>query len=193
MTAPAPTVPVLQPGTPGQPNATITGSAAAPTATVSILPTDERFLSEMIVHHAQAIVMVDAVKGSLEDAEVAAIASRIGDEQRPEIDAMAGFLESHGAQVPPEATNPNLTDHGAHSMPGMATEAEIAQLATATGREADRLFLTLMIRHHQGALAMVDEHSDNSMAELVEETVNEISVTQGKQIMQMQGMLDRLT
>ncbi|HQX87770.1 MAG TPA: hypothetical protein PLE20_09030, partial [Ornithinibacter sp.] len=52
VTAPAPTVPVLQPGTPGQPNATITGSAAAPTATVSILPTDERFLSEMIVHHA---------------------------------------------------------------------------------------------------------------------------------------------
>ena len=66
-------------------------------------------------------------------------------------------------------------------------------VSTATGREADRLFLTLMIRHHEGALAMVDEHSDNSMAELVEETVNEISVTQGKQIMQMQGMLDRLT
>lgn len=192
MTAPAPSVPVLQPGTPGQPNATITGSAAAPTATVSILPTDERFLSEMIVHHAQAIVMVDAVKGSLQDAEVAAIASRIGDEQRPEIDAMAGYLESHGAQVPPEATNPNLTDHGSHSMPGMATEAEIARLATETGREADRLFLTLMIRHHQGALSMVDEAVKKPMDELVEETASEIAVVQAKQISQMQGMLDRL-
>ena len=43
-------------------------------------------------------------------------------------------------------------------MPGMATEAEVARLAAATGVEADRLFLTLMIRHHQGAIAMVDDH-----------------------------------
>lgn len=193
VTAPAPSVPVLQPGTPGEPNATITGSAAAPTATVSILPTDARFLSEMIVHHAQALVMVDAVQRDLTDPQVAGIASRIGDEQRPEIDAMARYLEEHGADIPPEATNPNLTDHGAHSMPGMATEAEFARLAAATGVEADRLFLTLMIRHHQGALTMVEEHLVNPMAERVEETASEISVTQTKQIMQMQEMLDRLS
>ena len=83
---------------------------------------------------------------------------------------MAGTSRSTGPTVPPEATNPNLTDHGAHSMPGMATEAEVARLAAATGAEADRLFLTLMIRHHQGALSMVEEHSDNPMAERVEET-----------------------
>lgn len=193
VTAPAPSIPVLQPGRPGEPNATVTGSAAAPTATVSILQTDERFLSEMIVHHAQAVVMVDAVLSDLTDTEVAGIASRIGDEQRPEIDAMAGFLETHGGDVPPEATNPNLTDHGAHSMPGMATEAEVARLAAATGPDADRLFLTLMIRHHQGALTMVDEALGNPMDEVVEETANGISVTQTKQIMQMQEMLDRLS
>jgi uncharacterized protein (DUF305 family) len=193
VTAPAPSVPVLQPGTPGEPNATITGSAAAPTATVSILPTDARFLSEMIVHHAQAIVMVDAVQSDLVDPEVAGMASRIGDEQRPEIDAMARYLEGHGAAVPPEATNPNLTDHGAHSMPGMATEAEVARLAAATGAEADRLFLTLMIRHHEGALSMVDEAVKNAMDELVEETASEISVVQTKQIAQMKEMLERLS
>jgi uncharacterized protein (DUF305 family) len=193
VTAPAPSIPVLQPGTPGEPNATITGSAAAPTATVSILPTDARFLSEMIVHHAQAIVMVDAALSDLEDSEVAGIASRIGDEQRPEIDAMARYLEEHGAEVPPEATNPNLTDHGSHSMPGMATEAEVARLAAATGTEADRLFLTLMIRHHEGALSMVEEHLVNPMAERVEETADDISVTQTKQIGQMKEMLERLS
>jgi uncharacterized protein (DUF305 family) len=193
VTAPAPSVPVLQPGRPGEPNATVTGSAAAPTATVSILASDERFLSEMIVHHAQALVMVEAVQGDLTDTEVAAIASRIGDEQRPEIDAMARYLAEHGGTVPPEATNPNLTDHGAHSMPGMATEAEVARLAAATGAEADRLFLTLMIRHHEGALRMVDEAVVNPMDELVEETASEISVVQTKQITQMQEMLDRLS
>lgn len=193
VTAATPSVPVLQPGKPGEPNATVTGSAAAPTATSTARPADVRFLSEMIVHHAQAIVMVDAALPDLSDPQVRAIASRIGDEQRPEIDAMAGFLEGLGADVPPEATNPNLADHGSHAMPGMATQADIARLAAATGVEADRLFLTLMIRHHQGAIAMVDDHLMNATDERVEETAADISVTQTKQIGQMQEMLDRLT
>ena len=78
-------------------------------------------------------------------------------------------------------------------MPGMASEAEVARLASATGPAADRLFLTLMIRHHQGALTMVDEHVRKASDELVEETASEISVTQRKQVTQMQEMLDRLT
>lgn len=193
VTAPTPTGPVLQPGLPGQPNATVTGSAAAPVTTPSARPTDVRFLREMIVHHAQAIVMVDAVLPDLTDPQVKGIASRIGDEQRPEIAAMAGYLTTAGAQVPPEATNPNLTDHGAHAMPGMASEAEVARLAAVTGPEADRLFLTLMIRHHRGAIAMVDELVKNPIDERVEETAADISVTQTKQVAQMQEMLDRLT
>ena len=193
VTAPAPSVPVLQPGTPGQPNATLSGSAAAPVLTPSSSPADARFLQEMIVHHAQALVMVEAALPDLTDSQVQGLASRIGDEQEPEIGAMAAWLEGRGQSVPPEATNPNLTDHGAHSMPGMATEAEVARLASATGPEADRLFLTLMIRHHQGAIAMVDEHLRGATDVRVEETAAEISVTQTKQIDQMQEMLDRLT
>ena len=193
VTAPAPSVPVLQPGTPGEPNATLTGAAAAPVTTPSASPADARFLAEMIVHHAQALVMVEAVLPDLTDPQVEGIASRIGDEQKPEIAAMAAWLEGRGQSVPPEAANPNLTDHGAHSMPGMATEAEVARLATATGQEADRLFLTLMIRHHQGAIAMVDEHLRGAVDERVEETADDIVVTQTKQIGQMQEMLDRLT
>ena len=193
VTAAAPSVPVLQPGQPGQPNATLTGSAAAPTTTPTASSVDARFYQDMIVHHAQALVMVRAVLPDLTDREVAGIASRIGDEQEPEIGAMASWLEGRGQSVPPEATNPNLTDHGAHAMPGMATEAEVARLAAATGDEADRLFLTLMIRHHQGAIAMVDDHLRHATDERVEETAADISVTQTKQIGQMQEMLDRLT
>lgn len=192
VTAPTPSSPVLQPGRPGEPNATLTGSAAAPVTTPSARPDDARFLRDMIVHHAQAIVMVDAVLTDLTDPQVRSIASRIRDEQTPEIDYMAGFLEERGEAAPPEASNPNLTDHGAHSMPGMASEAEVRALGAATGVEADRLWLRLMIRHHEGALDMVTEHSRGAADELVEALATDISVTQTKQIAQMQGMLDRL-
>lgn len=193
VTAPTPSGPVLQPGMPGEPNATLTGSAAAPVVTPTGRPGDVRFLSEMIVHHAQALVMVEAVLSDLSDTQVKAIASRIGDEQRPEMSAMAGILTGVGADVPPEATNPNLTDHDAHSMPGMASAAEVARLAAATGPEADRLFLTLMIRHHEGALTMVEEHARQASEERVGELATDIAVGQSKQIGQMRGMLARLS
>lgn len=192
VTAATPTGPVLQPGRPGEPNATLTGSAAAPVTTPVLRPADSRFLREMIVHHAQAIVMVDAVMADLTDAQVRSLASRMRDEQAPEIDAMAGYLEGFGEDVPPEATNHALSDHGSHSMPGMATPAEIQRLAAATGSQADQLFLTLMVRHHQGALSMVDEHSRNASEERVEEMAAEVNVTQTKQIGLMREMLDRL-
>ncbi|WP_392543703.1 DUF305 domain-containing protein [Oryzobacter telluris] len=192
VTAATPTIPVLQPGRPGEPNATLTGSAAAPVTTPSIRPADATFLSDMIVHHAQAIVMVDAVYSDLTDPKVRALASRIRDEQKPEIDYMAGFLEQRGATAPPEATNPRLTDHGSHSMPGMANADEMRRLATITGVDADRLFLRLMVRHHQGALSMVDEHGKQATDELVEELAADINVTQSKQIAQMNEMAARL-
>lgn len=192
VTPATPTLPVLQPGKPGEPNATLTGSAAAPVTTPSIRPGDSRFLTDMVTHHAQAIVMVDAVASDLTDTQVASLASRIRDEQKPEIDAMAGYLEQRGAAVPPEATNPNLVDHGAHSMPGMASEKDLRDLGAATGVAADRLFLTLMIRHHEGALSMVEDHAKQAADERVEEIAAEINVTQAKQIAQMRDMLARL-
>lgn len=192
LTPATPSLPVLQPGRPGEPNATLTGSAAAPVTTPSIRPGDTRFLTDMITHHAQAIVMVDAVASDLTDRQVASLASRIRDEQRPEIDAMAGYLEQRGAPVPPEATNPNLVDHGSHSMPGMASEKDLRDLGAATGVSADRLFLGLMIRHHEGALTMVDEHAGQPADERVQEIAADINVTQSKQIDQMRAMLARL-
>lgn len=75
----------------------------------------------------------------------------------------------------------------------MASTADLERLARASGPEADRLFLQLMIRHHQGALSMVDEHSRTASEERVEEIAAEVNVTQTKQIGQMQEMLDRLT
>lgn len=186
--------PVIQPGRPGQPNATLSGSAAAtagPTPTVAT--GDVTFYQDMIVHHAQAIVMVETAMPRLIDTQVKSLASRIADEQDPEIRAMAKWLTERKKEVPPQATNPRLGDHDHAGMPGMATPAQLAELAQASGAAADRLFLTLMTAHHRGALDMVGEHGDVAGEETVSEMAAEINVTQLKQMQQMQQMLTRLT
>ncbi|NHA67147.1 DUF305 domain-containing protein [Phycicoccus flavus] len=191
-TASAGDVPVLQPGRPGEPNATLTGPAATPVTTPSGSATDVGFLEDMIAHHAQALVLVDAVD-AFSDTQVGSLASRIRDEQEPEIQAMARTLEGWGEAVPPEATNPRLTDHADHAaMPGMATTAQLTELAQARGPEADRLFLRLMIAHHEGALAMVDGHAVHGTDARVGELADDIVATQSKQIGQMRQMLERL-
>src|SRR5580765_7022794 len=72
--ATSPTAPVLQPGRPGEPNASLTGSAALPSATGSPREADVRFMQDMIVHHAQAIVMVSLVQDRLADTQVRSLA-----------------------------------------------------------------------------------------------------------------------
>lgn len=193
-TATSPTAPVLQPGKPGQPNASLSGSAALPSRTGSPKAADVRFMQDMIVHHAQAIVMVSLVRDHLTDTQVRSLAARIADEQRPEIDAMAKWLRAKGESVPPQATKPEFGSgsHDHDGMPGMATDAQLRQLRDVRGVEADRLWLTLMTAHHEGALTMVvDQHRDGT-DEVVTQLGDEIHVTQSVQIGYMREMLDRL-
>lgn len=192
--ATSPTAPVLRPGKPGEPNTSLTGSAALPSPTVAPSPADVRFMQDMIVHHAQAIVMVDLVQADLSDTQVKALAARIADEQRPEIDAMARWLEGRGQQVPPQATSPTFGagSHEHAGMPGMATQAQLGELAEATGVAADRLWLRLMTAHHQGALQMVLQQHREGTDDTVTQMGDEIHVTQSVQIGHMQDMLARL-
>ncbi|KGN29649.1 hypothetical protein N798_13010 [Knoellia flava TL1] len=184
--------PVIKPGLPGEPNETISGGMATrPARTVS--PGDVTFYQDMIVHHSQALVMVETALPRLTDPQVKSLASRIGDEQKPEILAMTTWLEERKQEVPPQATNPRLGDHDHAGMPGMATPAQMEQLARASGVEADRLFLRLMTAHHKGALTMVGTHGKVAGEEMVEEMAADINVTQSKQISQMQEMLARLS
>lgn len=195
-TATSPTAPVLQPGAPGEPNASLTGSAALPTTPGKVLEADVRFMQDMIVHHAQAIVMVSLVQDRLSDGQVKSLAARISDEQRPEIDAMAKWLEGKNQSVPPQAANPEYGAGAAHdhgTMPGMATQAQLTELSEATGREADTLWLRLMTAHHEGALAMVVQQHRDGTDEVVTQLGDEIHVTQSVQIGYMKEMLDRLT
>lgn len=112
---------------------------------------DVRFMQHMIGHHAQAIRMAVLAPSHGASNDVQRLAQKIDISQRDEIEMMKQWLAERKQVVP--------TDSQSHAMmmPGMLTAEELAQLGAARGREFDRLFLSFMIRHHQGALQMVEE------------------------------------
>lgn len=191
----SPTAPVLRPGAPGEPNVSLTGTAAAPRPAAPLDADDTRFVQDMIVHHAQALAIVGLAEAHLTDTQVRSLASRIADEQEPEISYMATWLREHGQDVPPQAQNPlfEASGHDGHgAMAGMATPQQLQELGAARGVESDRLFLRLMTAHHEGALAMVLAHQRDGSDEIVTQLADEIHVTQQTQINHMQRMLQRL-
>ena len=126
---------------------------------------DARFLRDMIVHHAQALEMARLVPGRAARPEVRTLAERIRVSQVDEIEMMRRWLREHG-ETAPEVGTGGHEGHGGHAehgtaadhapMAGMATPEEMARLAALTGADFDRRFLELMIRHHEGALEMVE-------------------------------------
>ena len=115
---------------------------------------DSLFMSGMIGHHAQAITMASLVPVRGASQQVRILADRIVVSQRDEIEAMKVWLAQQGLPVP-DSSHHHVT-HGSGAMPGMLSPAQMKELEAAQGAEFDRLFVTLMIQHHQGALAMVD-------------------------------------
>jgi uncharacterized protein (DUF305 family) len=122
---------------------------------------DVEFMAGMIPHHAQAILIAGwaASHGARPDIRVLCERMVIG--QRDEIDTMRNWLRDRGEIVPDaNARHHRMKMNGVEHdmlMPGMLTPEELKQLDQARGAEWDRLFLTFMIRHHDGALKMVDE------------------------------------
>ena len=122
---------------------------------------DVEFMAGMIPHHAQAVIMAGWAPSHGARQDVAILCERIVVGQRDEIAMMQTWLSDRGQDVP-EATSMRhkMTMNGAtHEMlmPGMLTDEEMAALDRARGPEFDRLFLVGMIKHHQGAIDMVDK------------------------------------
>jgi uncharacterized protein (DUF305 family) len=151
-TEPAP--PIVQPGAPGQPTRVITADKAADLSQVQSTAADVRFMQGMIGHHGQAIEMTALLASRTVREDMRKLAQRIEVSQADEINMMQRWLEARGQDVPgPHA----MHMHGATLMPGMLTAEEMARLASAKGDEFDRLFLEGMIKHHAGALTMVQD------------------------------------
>jgi len=121
---------------------------------------DVEFMSGMIPHHAQAVIMAGWAPTHGARQDVAILCERIVVGQRDEVALMQGWLRDRGLEVP-DATSTRhkmKTNGTVHEMlmPGMLTDDEMAALDRARGLEFDRLFLEGMIKHHQGAIDMVD-------------------------------------
>jgi uncharacterized protein (DUF305 family) len=123
---------------------------------------DVNFMTGMIGHHAQALVMAALATTHGASRPVQTLAARIINAQQDEIDLMRQWLSDRGQPVPEvHISGTTLMVHGAgdHAMhmPGMLTQEQLLELDRARGADFDRLFLTYMIQHHRGAIAMVDE------------------------------------
>jgi uncharacterized protein (DUF305 family) len=121
---------------------------------------DVEFMSGMIPHHAQAVIMAGWAPSHSARKDIAILCERIVVGQRDEIVTMQNWLRDRGQMVPDAtSTRHQMMMNGiAHEMlmPGMLTDDEMAALDRARGTEFDRLFLIGMIKHHQGAIDMVD-------------------------------------
>ena len=152
----AQSVPIIQPGAPGQDSRTLTAEEATRLAAASYAPADVVFMQHMIVHHRQAVEMAVLVKDRTNTEEIVAIAGRIESSQADEIAFMESWLTERGEPL----EDPKMKGHGHHMhhmMAGMASPDQMKALAKAKGVEFDRQFLTLMIAHHEGAVDMVEE------------------------------------
>jgi uncharacterized protein (DUF305 family) len=126
----------------------------------SFTDADVEFMSGMIPHHAQAVIIAGWAASHGARWDIAILCERIVVGQRDEIATMQTWLQDRGRPVPDAtSTRHMMTMNGvAHEMlmPGMLTDEEMAELDRARGAEFDRLFLLGMIKHHQGAIDMVD-------------------------------------
>jgi uncharacterized protein (DUF305 family) len=146
--------PIVQPGAPGEGSRVISSETARDLSHVQFTPADVQFMQGMIGHHRQAVDMVELLRTRTGSDDMRKLGDRIELSQTDEIKMMEHWLAARGQDVPsPHA----MHVHGAKLMPGMLDAAEMERLAAATGTEFDRLFLEGMIKHHGGALTMVQE------------------------------------
>jgi uncharacterized protein (DUF305 family) len=189
---------VVQPGAPGQPTQTL-----PPTTRATLPPRsskDVEFMRGMIMHHAQAVEMTALIESRTENKNLRLLGARISQSQSDEMKFMKRWLEIRGEPVSPPMPDTPGHDMSSHhdmssqhkQMPGMLTPKQMNALRKAKGAEFDRLFLTGMIQHHNGALIMLKDLFDTAGAGQDAELFNfatDVDSGQRAEIKIMQTML----
>jgi uncharacterized protein (DUF305 family) len=184
---------VVQPGAPGQP------SKKLPPSTTAKLPplsqAEVEFMQGMIMHHAQAVEMTALIPTHTQNKELRALGARINSSQSDEIKFMKRWLAARGEPLSMQMPDmPDMPDHHPTLMPGMLTAEQMNALRTAKDGEFDRLFLTGMIQHHNGALTMVKDLFDTPGAGQDAEVFNfatDVDTGQRAEIRIMQTLLEK--
>ena len=184
--------PIIQPGMPGSPSKILDADEATKISNTSYISADVEFLQGMIVHHEQAIVMSNMADERTNNKTIIDLAKRIDVSQEDEISFMESWLKQRN-----EYMNKMQDKHHMHmGMVGMATPKQLNDLRNSNSTDFDRLFLQLMITHHDGALEMVEElkkYPGNAYDPVLNEFVSDLVNDQGVEIERMNGILVSLS
>ncbi|MEM7667465.1 MAG: DUF305 domain-containing protein [Pseudomonadota bacterium] len=208
--------PIVQPGAPGEASKRLSVEEASTLAAAKYTPADVMFMQGMIGHHAQAVEMAMLIKDRTNTEEIVTIGGRIESSQADEIEFMNNWLEERGEKtvmvgmtdgammdaMDHSGMDHSKMDHSKHAMmdhstmAGMATPEQMAELATLSGVEFDKMFLTLMIAHHEGAIEMVDDllgQPGTATDPVLFQFVGDIENDQQAEIDQMTLLLSKLS
>jgi uncharacterized protein (DUF305 family) len=169
------------------PTSATTGATASPSGTAAAgvhNAADIEFATGMIPHHGQALTMADMAVTRAANQQVKDLAAQIQKAQDPEIQRMAGWLKGWGEPVP-EA-------QGMHHGDGMMTMAEMDSLGKADGARFDRMWLAMMIQHHEGAITMARTELSNGANAEAKALARAIIDGQSQEITTMNTLLGRL-
>ena len=184
--------PIIQPGMPGSPSKILNAEEATKISNTSYISADVEFLQGMIVHHEQAIVMSNMADERTNNKTIIDLAKRIDVSQEDEINFMESWLKQRN-----EYMDKMQDKHHMHmGMVGMATPKQLNDLRNSNSTDFDRLFLQLMITHHDGALEMVEElkkYPGNAYDPVLNEFVSDLVNDQGVEIERMNGILVSLS
>jgi uncharacterized protein (DUF305 family) len=186
--------PIVQPGAPGSQGRILSAEEAVQITDTSYSPADASFMKMMIPHHKQALEMAELVEGRTNRAALVEIAGRINASQNDEIAFMEKWLTDRD-ESPMMHAHHMLSAHLKLEM-GMASEEQMALLADAQSVDFDRQFLTLMIRHHEGAVDMVEKLLDqpgSAYDPLLYEFVGDVKNDQLVEIERMNALLVTLS
>lgn len=182
-------VPILQPGAPGEPTRVIDSETAIAIANTSYTAADVDFMQGMIIHHYQAFLMSEMATSRTNNQTILDLAGRIDISQQDEISFMENWLLDM-SQTVPDPSKSNQMHH--HKMMGMATPEQMQQLSQSDSTDFDRMYLNLMIKHHEGAIDMVDrlnEYPGSAYDPQLYEFVSDLTNDQAVEIERMNGIL----
>ena len=148
---------------------------------------DVMFAQMMIPHHRQAIEMADLAATRAASPEVKQLAAQIKKAQDPEIKQLSGWLTNWGASVPSPGTSG--MGHMGHGMDGMMTDKQMKELEGAQGAAFDKAFLEMMIKHHEGAVAMAKTEQASGQFPAAKQMATNIVSSQSAEITKMQELL----
>ncbi|MEU6251257.1 DUF305 domain-containing protein [Streptomyces sp. NPDC047043] len=171
-------------------------SDSSPSATASAKAgahndADVSFSKEMIQHHRQAVDMAELAADRASSQEVKDLATKIKGAQDPEIKTMSGWLTSWGEEVPEDMSSsmPGMDHDMSSSMPGMMSSEDMSELEKASGTGFDKMFLEMMVKHHEGAVTMAKTEKSGGKYAPATKLADDVITAQTAEIKQMNKML----